>query len=74
MTGLSANSGFWCNYYACRENNIVETINYMLSLHKDDFPQTACVGFTITRGDGMVKIWPKVIRKDKTVHDFYNGG
>ena len=69
---IAAMPGLWCDDYVCKEDNIVETINHMLSLHKEDFPVTACVGFTITKsGSGLVHIWPKVIRSDLTVYDSY---
>ena len=63
MIGIPAVPKFWCDYYACREDNIVQTINYMLSLHKEDFPNTACGGFRIEKLNGIVKIYPEVLRQ-----------
>jgi len=70
MFGLPAIPGMWSDYYACMEDNIVETINYMLNLHKEDTP-TACVGFTIIRDDSIVRIYPKVRCRDLFIYDYY---
>jgi len=65
MNGLPTMSGFWPDIYMCREDNIVETINKMLSEHVDDFPNTACVGFTVSKPDKnqIVTIHPKIKHK-----------
>jgi hypothetical protein len=60
--GLLAVPGFWADYYMCRKDNIVETINYMLTLHASDFPITACGGFDIKEEGEFIKIIPKVLR------------
>jgi len=36
MNGLPTMSGFWPDIYMCREDNIVETINKMLSEHAEN--------------------------------------
>lgn len=69
--GISAMPGLWANHYDCKEDNIIETINYMLDLHASDFPNTCCVGITVKYGD-IVKIYPKVKNKLFTI-DFYTG-
>lgn len=63
MIGLPASPGFWCDSYICRKDNIVETINYMLTLHAPDFPNTACGGFKIEDIGDFIKICPIVLRK-----------
>lgn len=83
MIGIPAVPGFWCDYYGCWEDNIVETINYMLTLHTSDFPITCCVGFTVIypkdedkwEGKGMVKIYPKVRHGGTKIftYDHYTG-
>ena len=71
---IPSTPGFWCDYYACWKDNIVETINRMLNLHKTDFPETACVGFTIIQTGEMVKIFPKVAYRSRgVILDFYSG-
>ncbi len=67
MIGVQAIPGFWCDYYMCRKDNIVETINYMLSLHAPDFPITACGGFKIEEEGEFIKIIPIVLRNNKVV-------
>ena len=71
--GLPHVPGFWASYYVSRKDNVVEAINYMLSAHREDFPNTACVGFTIIEGENIVKIYPKVIANDLIVRDFLTG-
>jgi len=73
--GMPAMSGLWCDFYACWEDNIAETINYMLSLHGSDFPNTCCVGFTVIKNDNLYKIYPKVAYKDDEVLviDYHTG-
>ena len=73
MTGIPSVPGFWADHYVCRKYNVVETINYMLSLHADDFPNTCCVGFTITEEYGLVKVWPKVRYNKGFTVDFLTG-
>jgi len=77
MPGIPSMPGFWPDFYACWESNIVETINRMLHEQADDYPITCCVGFTVKYGDKMigekiVKIYPKV-RYPKNTIDFYTG-
>ena len=63
MNLIQSTPGFWPDYYGCWKDNIVETINRMLSEHSSDFPNTCCVGFTIIYSEdpnGMVRIYPKV--------------
>uniref|UniRef100_A0A6M3JBG0 Uncharacterized protein n=1 Tax=viral metagenome TaxID=1070528 RepID=A0A6M3JBG0_9ZZZZ len=69
---IRSTPGFWPDFYACREDNIVETINRMLKEHAKDYPNTCCIGFTITRKESLIKIWPKV-RCSKFIMDFYTG-
>jgi len=64
MMGVSAMPGFWADCYMCRPGGEVETINYMLSLHAPDFPNTCCGGFHIEEAGGMVRIYPKIMRGD----------
>ena len=70
VLGIPAVSGFWPDYYACTEDNIIETINRMLYSNADDFPSTCCVGFTVIRSVGGVRIYPRVKNKEFT-YDFY---
>jgi hypothetical protein len=72
MNLIPAVSGFWPDNYMCTDKNILETINRMLSNHAPDFPNTCCIGFTITQEGNLFKIWPKV-KTSKFVHDFYTG-
>ena len=72
MIGIPSIPGFRPNYYVCYDHNIIETINYMLDSQKDDFPNTACVGFTLIREEGLIKIYPKVANP-KYIIDFLTG-
>ena len=65
-------SSFWSDKYMCIDSKllIIDTINYMLDLHKPDFPNTACVGITYKERAGFAEIYPKVIRKDGQITDF----
>ncbi len=62
MQGLPAVPGFWCDDYWCKKDNIVETLNYILTLHSPDFPNTACDGFKIIELEDYVEIIPTVLR------------
>ena len=57
--------GFWPDYYLCRDTNILETLNRMLTEHSPDFPNTACGGFEILKFGDYYKIIPIVLRKKK---------
>ena len=61
MIGIPAVPGFWADTYMCKKDNIVETINYMLSIHASDFPNTACGGFEVVECGELVKIIPRVL-------------
>ena len=73
MIAISSMAGCWSDYYMCKKGRELETINYMLALHKEDFPITACVGFTIKESEEFVKIYPKVIRQGGKIHDYFQG-
>lgn len=62
---LPTTPGFWPDYYLCREDNVLETLNRMLAEHATDFPNTACGGFTVECTGTAIKIIPIVLRKYK---------
>ena len=71
MIGMPAMPGLWPDYYLCYRHNIRETIDSMLSFHKEDFPYTDCYGYTVINQYGKYKIYPIVCLMNDNCYDFY---